>query len=634
MGTRGPSRGRRRWLFAVVALLGLWIAGTRILAGRNAASPDADLLPSAPGDAAPTPEASRGSGLAALAWDAATGLSPDEARWAVVGRVLQEDGKTPAPNTTVTLITMDPDAPRLWARTASDAKGEFRLRLSRVPSDLNPSAVHLVACDPSSGRASWCPSLASLETREDGVRCAELRLRATGKVEGTVVDEEGKPVSDASVLASLIRGDGTYSTETIAVGEGGTFRIDHVGGFCTVEPRAPSRVGESRAFWLEEGSVSSHRFVLKKAPVTLHLQCVDRDQSPVVGVRLSVQGRHEGGDRALVTTDARGQALLRGFPRQGVTIGLAGDEDRWVFDVPIAPVESIQPQNALETGRDCEADSEGFWPVHLLMRRAGTVSGKLTRASGEPAAGLTVGLDRCDSVVTDADGAYRFDVPLLPGRHRITASFGQAKDVDIVEGRNVVDFRVSDAFRLRARLIRKDTRRALFDGAPLLGARQDLNVWVAGKAEDLGYVVLDRASCVWEGWIACGSAPYVVTLGRGEELLSRVEMQGSPVGGALVDLDLPVDPTRFGALRLGFLRASDGKRPPFVSLQLQRPGRGTIYAFVWQQEKALIAFLEPGSFLVEASHESGRGTALVEVVGGKETDGGEIRLEKPVPAAK
>src|SRR5262245_30295972 len=129
--------------------------------------------------------------LAAAAIAAGAATAQQKGRCRIEGSVLDQNGE-PVAAATITLFAGD----QVVARTSSDAEGTFRCgHLPRVP-------VLVEALGPDSPRAS--EQLRAFSP--DGVALVDLTLRRGGRIVGTVLDPDGKPVADAAVAMTSADG--------------------------------------------------------------------------------------------------------------------------------------------------------------------------------------------------------------------------------------------------------------------------------------------------------------------------------------------------------------------------------------------------------------------------------------------
>ncbi|MBK7861068.1 MAG: carboxypeptidase regulatory-like domain-containing protein [Archangiaceae bacterium] len=345
------------------------------------------------------------------------------------------------------------------ARTVSAADGSFNL------SGLGAGTVWLWADDPQRGTAM----VRDVAVDSTGV---ELEFERSTPLFGRVMLPSGQPARGAWVAVIALDADRYFGTVTDGEGRfrfSALPRLDVIAvpgspGFLTLLNRLPGRF----------------RIELQLPLIKPHALSgvVVESGRPVEGATVALE--HRGEVRQLTTgadgtfefgelTEGRYRLLAtRGERRAGHDVTVRGDDD--------------------------------LAPVTLALEAAAYVTGHVRSRSGEPIARATVTAADDDahvSCVTGADGAYQLLAAAGPARHlTVTAEgFGaDARELELVDGAQVVDFELEPQVMLQGRVLDAETGRplggALITAHPLSRAGEDLDA----EAGDDGAFALDGAA--------------------------------------------------------------------------------------------------------------------------------------------
>ena len=226
----------------------------------------------------------------------------------------------------------------------------------------------------------------------DAAQTVHFTLAEALRVEGRVVDADGRGVPDARV-ARTSRGTTEANTSTDARGD---FQLD-------VDAPEPRVVVEHPDFVRLEATLHApaRDVRLELASGTeVHVELVDEHERPVAHARVFCPG--PAGHVHAATTDEAGRAVLRGVPSGDWRIGATTEDS---------------PRR--EASASVEVSGQARQHVRLRLPERWTLTGRLVDEHGEPLGGLRLraqGSSAEDASVTTASGADgRFSLPGLPG---------------------------------------------------------------------------------------------------------------------------------------------------------------------------------------------------------------------------
>lgn len=305
----------------------------------------------------------------------------------LAGRVLST-GDDPLPEASVEAVFHE-EGRELETETASDEEGRFRLTgLPEGPVRLTARAEGYL--DEEIPRA--------LPGEEDLV----LRLRPTGGVEGTVLDERtGQPVAVFQVVAMALEGGGSSAQEDVW-DAAGRFRVDGLTeGRWRLRVTADGwRPGDSEAFEVVSGEVADAGTVFLDPGLELEGLVLDaRDDRPVEGAEVRA-GTWQVASTA--STDEEGRFRVDGLDGR-----------------PMVRVDHPAFQQVVLEEVDLE--EEPF--VTVRLEKGGALEGTVRDGKGDPLPGAQVRAFNIGvgggKAVTDAEGHYRIE-GLAPGTMAVT----------------------------------------------------------------------------------------------------------------------------------------------------------------------------------------------------------------------
>ncbi|HEX3529358.1 MAG TPA: carboxypeptidase-like regulatory domain-containing protein [Thermoanaerobaculia bacterium] len=506
----------------------------------------------------------------------------------MAGRVIDQTARKPIAGA---LVWADDEAAALWTRTDQD--GRFVLAGTSTATRLRAAAAGYLAFDrplPSAG-----PAL--------------LPLRRACRASGQITDAEGRPIPDAKVLLS----SGITRTQTTA-DERGSFRFGpQAAGSFDLEVQATGfRVLRKGGLALA-GNVDLGAFVLQ--PVALLAGRVrDETGEPVAGAALfaSRGGQGAGSTQA----DAAGRFSFAEITPEPVRLT--------AFAQGFLPEEVAD----LEAGPDATS-------IEVVLRRGAVLTGRVTRPSGEPAAGArvmlldngtqgpfaTLGLPQATA---DDDGRYRLE-GVAPGERRVRAALsGLLPDnaqLAVRDGTNRLDLHLGRGAAVSGRAVTTD-------GEPV--ARAQIFLFTLG--EQMSPASAQAAADGTFSWpaVAAGSYRLEAEFPGFTAPVSILKVEDSPLAGFLV---------RFapaGSLRGRILGLEPGEAES-LELLASAPGRRDHHGRVEPDGSYLIEDLAPGSWIVVATvpgtARGGRGAAAVAPGPGESFLDLEIGGQLPPPAS-
>lgn len=306
----------------------------------------------------------------------------------------------------------DPPLHSLTGASVTGAGGRFRLRWAS--SERFNLEVFAPGFAPTVARGLTLSPVAGV------TELGTLVLDPEARIEGRVIDPEGRPIARASVLASA---DATNSPPAVVTGPDGRFELEHL--------RAGSplhlEVGHPGYLSAEVGGVAVPGppvAVLLRRGARVAGQVLDDGGAPIHGAVVLVTERCGNGTQA---PGARtGRRLAGGRADAAGRFAVGNIEPGPVRVVAIAPgFWSIEPADFEVVAGEQVAG------VLLVMHRGAVLEGRVLTAAGAPAPGArvaalagdgeagVVGWDR-PAAVADRGGAYRLE-GLPEGPRRIRA---------------------------------------------------------------------------------------------------------------------------------------------------------------------------------------------------------------------
>jgi protocatechuate 3,4-dioxygenase beta subunit len=356
-------------------------------------------------------------------------------------------------------------------------------------------------------------------------------LTQGGRVEGSVRNRDGSPVLDATVQA-YVRNEIQRSTPVAADGRFVFEHLRAGGGFLMLLGQKDGRriASARRGFMVQEGESTTVDIVLREVLVSGHVM---RGGAPVAGVHVSFMGEGSAlaiaGDdgRYGLTISSPGPHHVR-VDRADGRGGLGShsvdvpDQETFVWDIDLTSVATVsgavneresgkpvsdaqitarEPVGAIgpwaRSGSDgrfellvepgdnaLNVSAEGFMAesqtiqvpaaglagLQLLLRRGGTVRGRVLDLAGRPVQGLEVAARGSDgysmaSAETRADGSYVLNGLRNQG-HTVSVGSGEvgfAWKTGVMPGSSDVELILQSPGRLRLRVIGPD-------GSPVAGA--------------------------------------------------------------------------------------------------------------------------------------------------------------------
>ena len=257
----------------------------------------------------------------------------------------------------------------------------------------------------------------------------DIRLRPGGTIRGKVVDEEGKPIEDATVrtaiqttwspMSTKTDAEGAFAMEDVPAGKLAYFQVEAKGYMPYPDPSAPSQ-GEGES--LRENSEMVREVVLRKgleAAITVQDDAGKPLEDAAVTLYLA-----SGNSRGFsARTDAKGTAELLGLLPGDYVVGILaegyiqGNMPSWFRNTLGRGVEALPKDWRLTVSAD-----EPVEATYKLVKGA-VVSGKVIDKQNEPVAGARIAVTNARSefpVFSDAEG--KFSVLAVPPSGRATAS--------------------------------------------------------------------------------------------------------------------------------------------------------------------------------------------------------------------
>ena len=319
----------------------------------------------------------------------------------LAGQVFAANGTTPLAGAVVQVSSLTRFGDVFSAVTNSS--GAFTI--AGVPvGNVTIEAAH-VATNSKTLIASAIPAAGATVVRNlTLIPLGEIQLQR-GTVKGQIFRADGiTPVAGVPVFTNL----GGVATTTAS----GSYRIEGL-------PAVPITIKAIDQAGLEQGSVATTivggqeitaNILLLGGVGTVRGVVLDSDGTPVANAVI-------GGGLALVRTDVNGVFTLTGVPLGQRTISAFDEQRQLPGSVAV---------NLTVAGEDV--------PIQIILQAQGTVAGRIFEANGStPVSGLKVFIlgGRNLSVVTDSNGAYRFD-HLPVGPYQVSAFRPDFSDGNIV----------------------------------------------------------------------------------------------------------------------------------------------------------------------------------------------------------
>jgi hypothetical protein len=366
--------------------------------------------------------------------------------------------------------------------------------------------------------AFWVLALAlGLITLTDaGNKAVAADAGPASQLSGTVVDEQGRPVADATVDCYHYPArpgylDGEPELEQRAVTDSnGAFTISSSAGKTLVVVRKAG-LATGWKTWNPFLGDSSEPLVLT-APTALAGVVVDENQQPVAGAEVWVSGASFGDEyaRAAHRNDLFGQPARECFSARTTADGRFRIEN-----FPAYGRAALDVRKTAKAQRPSGNGHEGRWnyqsgeqDIELMLGPPGAIEGRVVVAeTGQPLGGVRVifqptggelhSYDCRESVESSTDGAFR--VPDVPsGMYRVRA-------MGAAPGQPVPDWMLASENSLVTVVAGETTRDVLVHASE--GALVEVTVIARNDLKPLANVA------VWSGLLSGGSAAYTGTNG-------------------------------------------------------------------------------------------------------------------------
>jgi protocatechuate 3,4-dioxygenase beta subunit len=292
-----------------------------------------------------------------------------------------------------------------------------------VFSPVVPGGYQVVAVAPGHARAM---TMLAMRTSDVTIK---LVLTTGASVRGHVVDDQGKPVADASVAFQgasdfIVRADPRY--DGVTTGSDGAFELAAMGaGSYRFTARHPAYApGVSEIITLDGKTVRSDVTIKLATGATVRGRVVDIAKQPVGGARVRVANAAKRGiafDAPRQTYSASdGTFELRGLARRDLVAFAVGE-------------------SAASSTKDVDTTHGDVTGVELVLDVTGTIAGTVVDTNGQPIEGAQVSaFPNIDSFgpgtdytqlrlrgstdeLTDAGGKFTL-VGLVQGSYRVTAA--------------------------------------------------------------------------------------------------------------------------------------------------------------------------------------------------------------------
>jgi RNA polymerase sigma factor (sigma-70 family) len=294
----------------------------------------------------------------------------------VGGRVLDQDQR-PVDGATVVISVrkryadseQKPDVFHVSTKTDADGRWSF----SNVPE--HPDAVgvgayhHLYLTDADWFRVDDLQPLSALRDQS-----AVLRLRRGTRIDGTVLDPDGRPVPDATV----VYGDGILTVANrippVTADSHGRFTLGIAPGAISVLTARRAGFGPAQQTIRVANEPQRVTLTLQR-PQTLGGRVVDRAGRPIARATLTVRSwRGSGSLEQEATTDSNGRFLLQDAPGDEVRVGVYAKGYVQQSDVPVVPGAENQIVLASPTTvKGTVVDAETGQPIPHFSLVEGTV---------------------------------------------------------------------------------------------------------------------------------------------------------------------------------------------------------------------------------------------------------------------
>ena len=334
------------------------------------------------------------------------------------GLVIGEPGGQPLAGAQVDAVPIDPG--NGGGRTTTDKDGRFS-----IP-DIAPGNYMVAA------RAKGYSAHSERTWAGKGPALVELHLKKQGTLSGTVVGDDGKPITAFQIQPRSHRGrlDPPYPRQSLMKirNENGEFEIDDLDpAFWCLEVWAQGyALTESPCVKVRQGQDVTGYVVKLARGATLKGTVVDDAGTPIEGARVSLHPNQEPDREALrdpepsaamgaeARTDAQGRFELRELAAK-------------VFQVEVDHKDfAIVRRNDVKSVAGKETEVEPF-----VLTRSGSVTGKALSSLGDPISGVTVYLYLQGSwtrqATSDGQGVFRFE--RLPEGEYELSCYGRNPDL-------------------------------------------------------------------------------------------------------------------------------------------------------------------------------------------------------------
>ncbi|MFO0586770.1 MAG: carboxypeptidase regulatory-like domain-containing protein [Polyangiaceae bacterium] len=268
----------------------------------------------------------------------------------------------------------------------TDADGAFDL-------PMEADGCNAIAHKPGYG------SSAALKLAAGNVRANLLVMRAGGRIEGVVVDDQSRPVAKYQIAVEKFLGadgddEGSRGRSQSVDNEKGEFKMEGMtpGKYvlsASTEGRPPAR---SELFEVESGRAATGvRIVIARGGSVAGTVTDAATRQPIAGARVDLESQivNGSGSSPTATTDASGKYTLDGVPTTGpfsVRVSKDGYRTRIVSGINASPSSQATADAALVTKTEGGGDSE-FGGIGAVLGPAPGAMGAMVLATtkGGPA---------------------------------------------------------------------------------------------------------------------------------------------------------------------------------------------------------------------------------------------------------